>query len=133
VNPKNSGWVNYEKRDIFPLANIKVTTSRQVRIINDLWNRGYIGMSNIVDNTSVNVKIIDDSSEPVLSVSDFRNLGNQYMRLKTNGYIECRNCGMVIKPTASAQKYCTACAADMKIVKTLESRRISQMAQNQNC
>ena len=79
INPKNNNWVNFTAKDIFPLANIKTTTTRQSLLINDLWRGGFIGYSNAVDNVNINVKIIRDTGDPELFISDFRSLGNQYL------------------------------------------------------
>ena len=97
VNPKNNNWVNKKDKEIFSLANISLTTKRQSLMINDLWTMQYIGFSRVVDNININVKIIDDSSPTVLYISDFRNLGNQYMRYCGEKYIECECCGKVVK------------------------------------
>lgn len=123
VNPKNGNWVNRAPRDIFTLANITVTTYRQSLMINDLWQAGYIGYSNIIDNINLNIKIVDDSkSAEHLFVTDFRNLGNQYMKLVGEKYMECQNCGTIIKRTSNRQKYCHACAVEMNIQATSDRR-----------
>lgn len=123
INIKNSSWVNRDVREILSLANIKVNVKRQSLLFNDLWNAGYIGFSNIIDNINVNVKIIDDSEEEVImKIDDFRNLGNQYMRHIGDGYMVCSHCGLVIKRNAPNQKYCKDCAVDINIQKTIENR-----------
>ena len=123
VNPKNGNWVNRAPRDIFTLANITVTTNRQSLMINDLWQAGYIGYSNIIDNINLNIKIVDDSDDTEhLFVTDFRNLGNQYMKLVGENYMECQNCGAVVKRTSNRQKYCQACAVEMNIQATSDRR-----------
>ena len=123
VNPKNNSWVNRDVREILSLANVKVTVKRQSLLFNDLWNAGYIGFSNIIDNINVNVKIIDDSNEEVaMQIDDFRNLGNQYMMHIGDGYMVCKHCGAVVKRNAPNQKYCKECAVDINIQKTIENR-----------
>lgn len=125
VNPRNGNWVNRAPKDIFALANITITTNRQSLMINDLWQAGYIGYSNIIDNINLNIKIIDDgASDQAVFVTDFRNLGNQYMKLVGENYMECHNCGLVVKRTSSRQKYCTSCAIEANIQKTAENRRM---------
>ena len=123
ISPKNNSWVNRDVREILALANVKVTVKRQSLLFNDLWNAGYIGFSNIIDNINVNVKIIDESeSDIVMRIDDFRNLGNQYMRYIGDGYMVCHHCGIVIKRNAPNQKYCKDCAGDINIQKTIEKR-----------
>lgn len=113
VNLNNNGWVNLAQRDIFALANITMTTKRQSLMINDLWQLGMIGYSCLVDNINLQVRILEDGDD-ALYVSDFRNLGNQYMRYVSDGYIECESCGLVIKQTGNRQKFCRECAAMAK-------------------
>lgn len=125
VNPQNGNWVNRPPRDIFTLANIKTTVSRQSLMINDLWQAGLVGYSSIVDNINLNVKIIDpnDTTENVLFVTDFRSLGNQYMMAMGESYMACQNCGIIIKKASSRQKYCPDCAVEINILQTIENRR----------
>ena len=125
ISPANNCWVNKRDKDIFSLANISITTKRQSLMINDLWTLGYIGYSRVVDNTNINVKIIDYESPTVLFVTDFRNLGNQYMRYCGEKYFECQCCGIVVKKESNVQRYCKECAVEMNRQKTLENWRNS--------
>ena len=113
INPNNRNWVNQPSKTIFSLANISVTTKRQALMINDLWQKGLIAYSHVVDNVNLNVTVIDDESEPAVRVSDFRNIGNQYMMLSGEGYFQCQECGLVVKRTGNNQKRCKACSDDM--------------------
>ena len=120
INPNNNNWVNRKDKEIFSLANIAVTTKRQSLLINDLWTMQYIGYSRVVDNININVKIVDNESPTVLYISDFRNLGNQYMRYCGEKYIECECCGKVVKEKHGKQRYCTECATEIDRQKSLE-------------
>lgn len=121
VNPKNNGWVNRKDNEIFSLANISITNKRKSLMINDLWRLGFIGYSRIVDNININVKIIDDDSPTELIISDFRNLGNQYLRYRGEKYIECQCCGIVVKQGGNVQKYCRDCAVEINRQRSLEN------------
>lgn len=117
VNPNNKNWVNTPPRDIFALADIKVNLNRQSLMVNDLWKRGCLEYSRIVDNINLNVKVIDEEPKDVaLFVTDFRSLGNQYMKFIGNDYMECQNCGIVIKRASNRQKYCPSCAVKINII-----------------
>lgn len=113
VNPMNNNWVNQADKDVFAIANIKTTRKRQSLLINDLWNSEYIGYSKVVDNTNLNVKIINEDSPTALFISDFRNLGNQYRQYCGEDYIKCQCCDLVIRRKSNVHKYCSECAADM--------------------
>ena len=120
INPNNNNWVNRKDKEIFSLANITLTTKRQSLLINALWTMQYIGYSRVVDNININVKIVDNESPTVLYISDFRNLGNQYMRYCGDKYIECECCGKVVKEKHGKQLYCTECATEIDRQKSLE-------------
>ena len=114
INPRNDSWVGYDCKDIFKMANVQMTRARQFALINDLIQLGLLQTNRVVDNVSVRVACINDQSEAVMGVTDFRNLGNQYCNHVSGGYIECEHCGLTIKSNSSAQKYCKDCANAMK-------------------
>ena len=125
LSEKNNGWVNRDTREIFSLANITATIKRQALMVNDLWNAGYIKYSNIVDNTNLRVAILDDESPVCIRITDFRNIGNQYMMHSGAQYFECEGCGLVIKRTSNRQKYCSCCAADVHSKMTVSGRQMN--------
>lgn len=129
ISPKNNNWVNFPAKEIFVLANIKVTTIRQSLMINDLWQAGYIGYSNLVDNVNINVKIVSND-ETEMMITDFRNLGNQYINHTEGGYIQCECCGVCVKETNNRCKYCRECAVEMDRAKAIDRyyTRISQFS-----
>lgn len=111
VNESNNNWVNLPSRDLFIFANDEhMSSMRQSLMINDLWKKGYLGYNKIVDNVNLQVNIVDDDDE-ALFVTDFRNLGNQYMRyVNPSAYMECQCCGCVVARRSNRQKYCKKCA-----------------------
>lgn len=113
VNEKNGGWVNRQDKEIFKLANVVTSIKRQSLMLNDFREAGLIRFSRKVDNVNINVPCIDNDGSAVLKVNDFRNLGYQYMRFHGGSYIECEECGLVIKRRSNAQKYCHDCAVDV--------------------
>lgn len=118
VNEKNGGWVNRQDREIFRLANVVTPIKRQSLMLNDFRAAGLIRFSKKVDNVNINVLCLDDDGTSVLDVTDFRNLGYQYMRFHGGSYIECEECGLVIKKRSNAQKYCHDCAVDVNRQRT---------------
>lgn len=113
VNDKNGGWVNKPDKEIFKLANVVTSIKRQSLMLNDFRAAGMIRFSRKVDNVNINVQCLDNDGAPVLSISDFRNLGYQYMRFHGGSFIECEECGLVIRKKCNAQKYCHDCAVDV--------------------
>ena len=113
VNKKNNNWVNANDKDIFRLANTAVPNKTQSLILNDLFVDGYISFSHIIDNMNIRIENIDTEGKEVLFITDFRNLGNQYMKYLGGDYIECAECGLVVKVNKGVrgrpQKYCKDC------------------------
>jgi hypothetical protein len=119
VRRNNSHWVNTPDREIVQMANINTSIKRQSLLFGQLRDAGLIRFSRKVDNLSVQVLFIDDESEPEIEVTDFRNLGFQYMMHYGAPYFVCENCGLVTKMKdgnaesrpGRPQKYCPECAA----------------------
>lgn len=126
VNEKNSGWVNRQDKEIFKLANVVTSIKRQSLMLNDLRSAGLIRFSKKVDNININVLCIDKNGTSVLDITDFRNLGYQYMRFHGDPYIECEQCGLVVRKRSNAQKYCHECGIEVNRQRTRE--RISTMS-----
>lgn len=114
INSKNNNWVNRPQNEIFRLANINITSKRQSLMINDLWQAGVVEYSKLVDNTNLNIKTVYDDEVAVV-ISDFRNIGNQYMKYVNNedGYFNCEICGLTLKQRGRSQKYCDKCAEEV--------------------
>lgn len=117
VSGRSDGWVNSQDSDIMRMANIDTSIKRQSLMFYNLNAEGMIKFSRKVDNTNVQVCFAEEG-EPALRITDFRNLGYQYIRYHGGPYFECENCGLVTKiEKASArgpkQKYCRECAAQI--------------------
>lgn len=113
ANDKNNGWVNRQDNEIFRMANVTTPIKRQSLMLNDLRELGLIRFSRKVDNININVTCIDDSGDPALVITDYRNLGYQYMKYCGEPYFECASCGIVVKRGSNIQKYCHDCAVDV--------------------
>ena len=57
----------------------------------------------------------------MLRITDFRNLGNQYMMYLGESYFQCVECGLVVRRITNNQKYCDDCAASVYVRKSVES------------
>lgn len=125
VNPNNNSWVNRQDREIFRLANIITPIKRQSLMLGSLKDLGLIGFSRRIDNVNINVRCVDQVGEACLSITDFRNLGYQYMRYCGGPYFECESCGLVIKRTSNRQSYCHECSIEINRQRNLENWRQS--------
>lgn len=137
VSPNNDCWVNSEDSEIMAMANIRTSLRRQGLLYWTLKEAGLVRFSKKVDNTNVRVCFIDNE-EPVLHITDFRNLGYQYLMYHGEPYFECMSCGIVVKSKNSdnkrRQKYCSDCAAKIRLRQNVESvmrcRRTNQSSKN---
>lgn len=111
------GWVNNKDSDIMRMANINTSIKRQSLMFSKLKQSGLIDFSRKVDNTNVRVCFFSDG-DIAMRVTDFRNLGYQYMMYHGGPYFVCANCGMTVKessPRGRKQIYCRKCANDVAI------------------
>ena len=123
VDPKTDGWVNTE-RDIMRMANINTSYKRQNLLYGQLLDAGMLQPSKRITNLNVRVLYMEEG-ETALEVTDYRNLGNQYMKYLGGPYFVCRNCGQTVRIPAGANpwsvKYCPECAAQVKMKQSVDS------------
>lgn len=136
VNPNCGGWVNNKDTDIVRMANINTSIKRQSMMYHKLNELGMIQFSKRIDNTNVKVCYISEG-KPVLKITDFRNLGYQYLKYCGEPYFECTNCGITTKinnPQAGAkQKYCKECSVEVAVKQRVNSvmrKREDELYQN---
>lgn len=123
VNPNCDSWVNNKDSEIMSMANIKTSIKRQSLMYHNLNKLGMIQFSRRVDNTNVRVCFIEDGT-PVMTITDFRNLGYQYLRYHGEPYFKCANCGLVVKQntgTGRRLKYCSDCAVEIRTQQNVNS------------
>ena len=122
VNPKSQGWTNVPTSKLFSMANINTSVRRQAYMINDLLNDNYIQTAKKIDSTAIRVTFMDLESPPEASITDFRNLGNQFKMINGEKYFKCECCGLVVKRKTNNQKFCKECGRQVNIMKTVASR-----------
>lgn len=125
INTNKDHWVNSRDSEIMKMANINTSIKRQSAMFRTLNEIGLIQFSKKVDNTNVRVCFIMDG-DAALNISDFRNLGYQYQKYHGGPFIECLNCGVIVKdPNKNKKgrpmKYCKNCAAEIKIQQSVNS------------
>lgn len=113
ILPLGDYWVNNKDNEIMAMANINTSIKRQGAMYWSLRECGMIQFSKKVDNTNVRVCFVEDG-ETVIRITDFRNLGYQYLKHHGEPYFECENCGLTTKINepnrGRRQKYCRDCA-----------------------
>lgn len=127
VGKTSEHWVNSKDSDIMRMANINTSIKRQSLMYYNLNAAGMIQFSKKVDNTNVKVCFMAPG-EVVMSITDFRNLGYQYLKYHGEPYFECCNCGITTKydkpnnkNSLWKQKYCKACAVEIATQQNVNS------------
>lgn len=124
VKPNNDHWVGTKDSEIMKMANISTSIKRQSAMYNHLNQLGLVQFSKQVDNISTRVTFVDDG-DPVLLITDLRNLGYQYMKYcGDDGYFVCENCGITEKRRTvrgRVQKYCLDCATKIRTKQNVDA------------
>lgn len=122
-------WVNKSCSTICKEAKVGLKGNKQKKIMNELYKKDYISMSNM--NTKINIKVnyVDDSStnnENDLVITDFDGVVYQYLIWKGEKWKRCKKCNRWIKIKGvkdNSKKYCNVCSKEEKIRKTIENRK----------
>lgn len=121
VRATNNSWVNTPDKEIMKMANICPTVEKQCELYRSLRDDGLLQFSKRVDNLNVRVTFVMDDSPVVLRITDTRNLGYQYSAYCGGPYFQCESCGLTIRRTSNAQKYCKDCAGEVHSAQTAQS------------
>ena len=109
-NDQNNGWVNVGDKDIFKMAHITCSLRDRDIKIGKLCKFGLLELPKRNDNLSCRVTFVDNESEKVFQVCDFRELGYEYLKYKGENYIRCSECGVLTKGNKTGTKrYCSSC------------------------
>ena len=119
ISDKNNGWVNTDIKELFRVARVSVKyRNDKFLYLNDLETDDLISFSNKNDNLNLRVTFIDDDSETILRVDDFRELGYEYLNHIGDGkFIRCKCCKMLVKKKSNndrSTKYCNNCAKEVQ-------------------
>jgi hypothetical protein len=123
INDKNNNWVNKESKELFKHAKITEKVENQQLTINKLVNMGAVGIANKVDSVNIQVKYVNNNSDTIIVLSDFRDFVLEYLRWKGENIKKCIICGRRIrlKTPNSNVKYCKECSYEVNKRKTLEN------------
>ena len=130
VNEKNNDWANSKINDIFRLARVQISKNDKTLMLNDLRALGLIEYSIKVDNDNVNVQFVDNESEVILQIGDFRELGYEYMKYCGYGkFINCNDCGRLMKLHSKDNQTvrCAECwEKHQRYIRSLQNKRYYQ-------
>lgn len=110
---ENDNWVNLSWQEIFKIARVQKSQQDRAHLLHKIYKSGFIRRSKKVNGLNVKVLITDYSVEPMMKITDFRELGYEYMAWKYRGsYVRCSECGILVKQSKNgARKYCDKCKA----------------------
>lgn len=122
ISETNNGWVNTDIRELYKVARITVKYRKdKFLFLNDIERTGLISFSNKNDNLNLKVNFIDMNGEAILKITDFRELGYEYMNYIGNGkFIRCRECNRLTKKKTNNQLYCVECSKNINVIKQKE-------------
>lgn len=122
------GWINKKDSkglsEVFKLANITLSSDKKNELLNDLYSNGYIHFGKKINNLNIQVELSDENDNVVYKITEFNNIGNQYIGNFKKGYKQCKCCGKKIKNTVVNKLYCNKCAKETNKNKTKERMKM---------
>lgn len=118
----NNGWANTSIQELYRIARVSVKYRKdKFLILNDLEQTGLIAFSKKNDNLNLQVTFVDMNGDSILSVTDFRELGYEYLNYIGEGkFIRCSECSRLVRKNGNNTSYCTSCKKN----KRLETKRL---------
>ena len=118
----SDGWINKKDlrglSEVFKLANVTLTLEKKNEMLHELYVNGYISFGKKIDNLNIKVNLCSEADEEVAyKLTDFTNIGNQYIGNFKKGYKQCKCCGKKIKDTGNRKMYCNVCAEEKQLEK----------------
>lgn len=109
LNKNNNNWTNSEDKDIFSDAKLTVKIKDQRLTLHKLFQTGLISFAKKVNSTNICVNFIDEDSEEVIVLNDFRNFIYEYLKWKGEKIGYCSECGDRFRITSNRKEYCNTC------------------------
>lgn len=111
ISENNNGWVNTDIQELYRVARVTVKYRKdKFLFLNDIERTGLISFSNKNDNLNLKINFFDMDGESVLEISDFRELGYEYLNyIGDDKFIRCSECSRLVRKNNNRQKYCNDC------------------------
>jgi hypothetical protein len=124
-NIKNNNWVNNEESVLFRLSRVSSDKRKKAKQISKLRELGLVEYAKKIDNLSLKVTFIDEDSEKELFISDFRELGYEYLIYRGENLTRCADCNILVRNNKQkTRKYCNECAAKSKYYQPIGTKTI---------
>ena len=108
----NNNWINYPMEMWFKLARVACKVDDRPYMIYDLKEAGLVEVSKKITRFNIRITFVDNESEPVLKITDMRELGYQYQNLGPKSKIKlCKRCGKPykVKNSKARSAFCSDC------------------------
>ena len=89
-----------------------------------LYSNGYIHFGKKVNNLNIKIDLGDTDDDIAYKVTQFENIGNQYIGNFKKGYKQCKCCGKRIKDTGNKKMYCVKCAIENERIRKKTSAKL---------
>lgn len=111
ISENNNGWINTDIQELYRVARVTVKYRKdKFLFLNDIERTGLISFSNKNDNLNLKINFFDMDGESVLEISDFRELGYEYLNyIEDDKFIRCSECSRLVRKNNNRQKYCNDC------------------------
>lgn len=117
VSEHNNGWVNASIPELYRISRVTVKyRNDKFLYLNEIEKNGLISFSGQNDNLNLKVNFVDMHGAAVLQISDFRELGYEYLKHTGNGkFIRCSQCARLIRQTGKNTHYCAECGQKRRL------------------
>ena len=134
INEMNNNWINVSLTDLFKSARVyseKGVSNRlmindikdkfDVQVIDEktkkVKNKKWMELALLVSSTNIKLNFIDEESDKyAIEISDFRELGYEYLLYKGASYGRCKTCGILFKKTGNKSMYCSTCRKESELL-----------------
>ena len=122
ISENNNGWVNTDIQELYRAARVTVKYRKdKFLFLNDIERTGLISFSNKNDNLNLKVNFFNMDGESVLQISDFRELGYEYLNYIGDGnFVRCSECNILVRKKSEkdfSTRYCKDCKHQKDIEK----------------
>ena len=111
----NNSWISTDIKEVFNSSAISCNTLQKDIMINKLFTSGLINLTKNNNNLNIQATFINEKSQTVLFINDFRKLGYEYLKYKGENYTRCDDCGILIKlpkylaDKPNVKRFCNSC------------------------
>lgn len=122
INPNNKNWVNANMKELFKDAKMTGNNQRKYKYIYKIKEYGGIYITKVVNSNGIRIDFLDEDSEVVIIIDDFREFVLEYEKWKGRDIGECEVCGRRI-PYYNNKKYCDECQREKQLQWQRESMK----------